>query len=268
MKPTLGKVARQANDYLAGWLHRQPVVKEESLTDWLLDYFQQNTPDVRYYEFDRLEEARSSGADWDWWFLLQSGCFKIRVQAKKLRQTKDHYPELARSNQTGYQIDILLDSSAVHNFYPLYVLYAKTEGVERCVRVPEPTVLSICSAQETYDLVFGSARHRIDSKDVLALSIPLECLFCCPLVRDFASHGPESLFRHYFPVPPRGCRGEAETSNGNSHRGYEESVPRVVRTLFEMREIDSNTEGILREYQSMFAGSCGVVIVRAENAHE
>ena len=268
MKTSLGKVAHQANNYVAGWLQRQPAVKEESLTDWLLDYFHQNSPDVRYYEFDRHEEARFSGADWDWWFLLRTGCFKIRVQAKKLRRGKDHYSDLAHSNQTGYQIDTLLDSSAAHNFYPLYVLYAKTEGVERCRRLPEPTVLSICSAQEAYELVFGSARRRIESGDVLALTIPLECLFCCPLVRDFPSHGPEELFRHYFQVAPRGRRQEEEVPDDRTRRGYEESVPRIIRSLFEMPEINSNTEGILREYQSMFTGSHGVTIVRVDHERE
>ena len=264
----LGEVARLANDYVAGWLQRQPAVKEESITDWLLDYFHQSSPDVRYYEFDRHEEARFSGADWDWWFLLRRGCFKVRVQAKKLRRGKDHFTELARYNQTGYQIDLLLDSSAAHNFYPLYVLYAKTEGVERCTRASEPTVLSICSAQETYELIFGAARRRIESKDVLALTIPLECLFSCPLAREFPSHGPERLFRHYFQVSPEARRGEAEASDDGSRRGYEESVPHIIRSLFEMREVNSNSEGILLEYQSMFAGSRGVTVVRVEHERE
>ncbi|MCX6829579.1 MAG: hypothetical protein NT002_09905 [candidate division Zixibacteria bacterium] len=265
MKTAIGIVAREANDYVAGWLQRQPAVKEESITDWLLDFFQQKTPDVRYYEFDRHEEARFSGADWDWWFLLRNGCFKMRVQAKKIKPGKDHYSELARSNQTGYQIDLLLDSSAQHNFYPLYVLYARTEGVERCQRPPRPIVLSICSAQETYELVFGSARRRIESGDILALSIPLECLFCCPLVLDFRSHGPQELFRRYFMVSPRGRRGKTDAEDADFRRGYEESIPRIIRTLFEMREINDNTEGNLREYQSIYAGTRGVTIVRVEN---
>lgn len=268
MKNTLGQVARQANDYIAGWLHRQPAVKEESITDWLLDYFHQNSPNVRYYAFDRHEEARSSGADWDWWFLLRTGCFKIRVQAKKLRRGRDHYSELTRSNQTGYQIDQLLDSSACHNFYPLYVTYAKTEGVERCRRVSEPTVLSMCSAQDTYELLFGSARRRIESSDMLALTIPLECLFSCPLVCDFSSHGPEELFRHYFQVAPRGRGVESDTPDDRPRRGYEDTVPPIILSLFEAREINNNTEGVLRHYQSSFAGSRGITIVRIHHEPE
>ncbi len=113
MKQKLNEIAFDANDYIAGWIQRQPTVKEESITDWLLDYFHQRAPNVRYYEFNRIEEARYTGADWDWWFLLRKGCFKVRVQAKKLRYGKDHFPALARENQGGCQIDLLLDSIAL-----------------------------------------------------------------------------------------------------------------------------------------------------------
>jgi len=68
--------------------------------------------------------------------------------------------------------------------------------------------------------------------------------------------------------PARGRRGEAEAPDDSSRRGYEESVPRIIRSLFEMREINSNTEGILHEYQAMFAGSRGVTVVRVEHEHE
>jgi hypothetical protein len=264
MMTTICNIAREANNYAEGWLRRQPAVKEESITDWLLDFFQQKTPNIRYYEFSRFEEAKFSGADWDWWFLLRNGCFKMRVQAKKLRMGKDHYSGLARSNQTGYQIDLLLDSSAQHNFYPLYSLYAKTEGTERCGGLNGHVVLSICSAQEIYDLVFGSARRRIESQDILALSIPLECLFCCPLVRNHPSDGPQDLFSHYFKAP-RGRKEKADVEDVDSERGYEESIPKIISKLFEMHEINDNTEGILREYQQMYAGSRGVTLVRVED---
>jgi len=66
-------------------------------------------------------------------------------------------------------------------------------------------------------------------------------------------------------VSPRGRRGDEEAQDDRPRRGYEESVPHVIRSLFEIREINSNTEGILREYQSMFAGSRGVTIVRVDD---
>ena len=163
---SLYELAEEAVNYTAGWMSRQPAVKEESITDWLLDFFDQNSSLIQYYQFNRHEEARSSGADWDWWFWLQKGCFKIRVQAKKVKKNHDHYEDLARSNMTGYQLDTLLNSSTIYNFYPIYSLYGFSENVERCrmlsYRIPSnKSCLFICSAQEVYDLVFGSARKRI-----------------------------------------------------------------------------------------------------------
>jgi len=261
----LGSISREANDYVAGWIRRQPTVKEESITDWLLDFFHQKTPNIRYYEFNRFEEARFSGADWDWWFLLRNGCYKIRVQAKKIRRGKDHFLELARSNQTGYQIDLLIESSSRYNFYPLYVLYGNTEGVERCPKHSKCTVLSICSAQEVYKLLFGTKRHRVDSRDVLSLSIPLECLFTCPLVCNFSINGPEILFQHYFNSSREGKEKNSKRIDTDARQGYDVSVPNIIRLLYQMGEINDNTERILREYQSMFSGSKRVSIVRIQD---
>jgi hypothetical protein len=260
MNRKLGEVTRRANDYVARWLDRHPAVKEESLTDWLPDFLEENSPDVRYYEFDRCEETSFLGADWDWWLLLENGCFRVRVQAKKLQLGKNYYPELIQSNQTDSQIDLLLDSSAAKGFYPLYLFYAKPEDFERCRVLPTPTALTICGAQEIYELAFGTPRHHIEYEDIRALSVPLECLFYCPVTRDFPANGPEQFFRHYFQTPLRGRIEEAEVPGDDLHRGYEENVPRIIRSLLKMRERDAKTECVLREYRSMFEGSRGVVI--------
>jgi hypothetical protein len=256
---TLCETAESASQYVTGWLQRQPAVKEESITDWLLDYLDQHSSQIRYYQFTRHEEARSSGADWDWWIISRHGCFKLRVQAKKVKQHVDQYTDLARSNTSGYQIDMLLDSSASLNFYPIYSLYGFSEGVERCQRTSRPESLHICSAQEVYDLLFGGPRSRVEANSLLGLSIPLPCLFCCPLSRDRPQGGPGELFRNYFRThpKPRGAEGDGKP---DPDRGFEERTPEIIKRMFEVREINSNTEGILREYQSMFAGSKGVVI--------
>lgn len=258
---SLCQIARDASSYVAGWLQRQPALKEESITDWMLDYFVQHSSEVRYYQFTRHEEARISGADWDWWFLLRRGCFKIRTQAKKVQRGHDHYRDLARFNQTGCQIDLLLESSAQFNFYPIYAWYGFGEGSERCSRITPPAALFIASAQETYDLVFGSPRRRIESSDLLSLSIPLPCLFCCPLVSNFPNGSPSRLFDHYFQVPPRASL-EGKDSEPERKRGFEREVPSVVASLFEMKKVNSNTIGIVDEYRSMFPGSNGISITQ------
>ncbi len=256
---TLRETTEAASQYVTGWLQRQPSVKEESITDWLLDYLDQHCSQIRYYQFSRHEEGRSSGADWDWWILSRRGCFKLRVQAKKVKRNVDHYPDLARSNRNGYQLDILLDSSASHNFYPIYSLYGFSEGKERCQRTSRPESLHICSAQEVYDLLFGGPRSRVESSSLLELSIPLPCLFCCPLSREQPYGGPGALFENYFRTAPK-PRGEGADGEPLRGRGYEENTPEIIKIMFEVEVINSNTVGILREYQSMFAGSDGVVI--------
>jgi hypothetical protein len=264
MNKKLGEVARQANNYVARWIEKHPAVKEESLTDWLPDFLEQNSPNVQYYELDQHEEKCSSGFDWDWWFLLEYGCFRARVKAKKLQLLKDYYSELTQSIQTGCQIDLLLDSSAAKQFYPLYLFYAKPDDVERCRVLPTPTALSICGAQEIHKLAFGTPCHHIECRDICAVTFPLECLFYCPVTRDFPPNGPEQPLLHYFQTPLRGCLGDMEAPGDDRHRGYAKSVPRIIRSLFKMREGNSNTERILRDYQSMFEGSRGVVIFDME----
>ena len=159
-------------------------------------------------------------------------------------------------------IIILLNSSSAQNFYPLYSVFGHPEGVERCQRPPGPVSLHICSAQEVYDLLFNVARHRIESTDILRLTIPMECLFCCPLVHEGPEIGPRNLFDHYFQIPPRDIRNEKVEENNNRNRGYEETVPELITRLFEMKEINDNTAGLIHEYRSMYPGSNALSIVK------
>jgi hypothetical protein len=258
----LCQISRDANDYITGWMNRQPEVKEESITDWLLDFYTQHTNEIRYYQFNRYEEGRHTGADWDWWILLRNGCFKLRIQAKKIRLGHNHYTDLTRNNQNGFQIDILLNSSSEYNFYPLYSIYGHSEGVERCQHPKRPLSLHICSAQEVYDLIFNAPRRRINSSDILQLTIPLECLFCCPLVRDGAGIGPRKLFDHYFGIPPLGRNNEEQDDNFNRNRGFEQNVPRNIASLFEMKETNDNSIGLIEEYRSMYPGSKALGIIK------
>lgn len=47
------------------WLSEQISVGEESIADWLLYQISKNISCVRYIKFNRLHEARGTGADWD-----------------------------------------------------------------------------------------------------------------------------------------------------------------------------------------------------------
>ena len=75
---------RGSSLYVRKWLVRQPSVKEESITDWLLFDISENIKSVYYQAFTRHEEARKTGADWEWWFVFRDFAMKLRIQAKKL----------------------------------------------------------------------------------------------------------------------------------------------------------------------------------------
>jgi len=54
---------------LAQWRREQPNVGEESLTDYLLWQVSRHLECVKYVKFTRHQEARFTGADWEWWFV-------------------------------------------------------------------------------------------------------------------------------------------------------------------------------------------------------
>ncbi len=264
MTDKLHKVSLDASSYASGWLKRQPGVKEESITDWLLDFFDQNSNQIRYYQFNRHEEAKLSGADWDWWILYPNnkGCFKIRVQAKRLRKGHNHYLDITRANKSGYQIDMLLDSSSRLNFYPIYAHFGLSEGVERCTSTPAPESLFLSSAQEMYDLVFGRPRMKIESKDILKMCIPMPCLFGCPLIHEHNKI--MSLFNHYFKSKPRNLP-ETNNQDDNYNRGFEFEIPPLIQELSRVDEQGQISHGLANEYQNNYEGSNAVAIFRVES---
>ena len=128
--------------------------------------------------------------------------------------------------------------------------------------------LFICSAQEVYDLVSGPSKKRIESSDLLKLSIPLQCLFCHFSVTNNFSDGFPGLFHFFFLPPLASDRAEPE-----EQRGYEDEVPSIIIDLLEAREHAGDTQigdstrdiqDVLSQYQHEFIGTNGVAIVRIE----
>ncbi len=53
------------------WMQKQPNVKEESLTDWMLYNVSEKCKYFYYKTFSKNEEAYN-GADWEWWVLTEN----------------------------------------------------------------------------------------------------------------------------------------------------------------------------------------------------
>lgn len=221
--PQLCDVFRQSATYVHTWLAQQPGVKEESITDWLLYDISKNATEVSYVAFTRHEEARTTGADWEWWILFSDGAIRLRVQAKRLFDTKDNYPELARTNMHGLQIAKLLDDSNSVNAFPLYAFYHTGQSGSPCPgRSQTPEGVHLASAFRVDQSLLQTRRH-VSSGDALALASQISCLVCCPMSTGSATAFVQHLKR-YHALPD---------SSAPQSIGFHAKVPQFVISLVE-----------------------------------
>ena len=165
------------------WAERQENVKEETLTDWLLDRANFSRF-VFYHSFTRHQEA-FQGADWEWWIVSGKRGFAMRIQAKRLHAGENHRSALAYENRHGLQIDHLLNSSRSKGLTPLYCFYnAEPNLITRC-KCPQETHgkegILLASAVQMYNLLSNSSKRGIYTHDISDFLIPLSCIVCCPL---------------------------------------------------------------------------------------
>jgi len=242
---------RVSSKYVRDWLRRQPAAKEESLTDWLLYDVSRRIPRIVYWAFSRHEEARQTGADWEWWLLFADGAFAMRVQAKKLSTVRDNYPGIAHSNRHGMQIDALMVSSERNNCAPFYAFYAAEANHVKCARTILDEGVFMAAGQSVYDAFILPARRDVRCDDALSLALPLSCFACCPLttqgddrpdapepatVGPMTADGWRSFITRYFHTrKTANDRGSAAESQ-NDIAGFHTTVPLYVAAVLEHRK--------------------------------
>lgn len=171
-----------SSEYIKRWIQKQPNVKEESLTDWLLYNLSDNVPGIYYIAFSRVEEARTTGADWEWWFIFNEKSFKFRVQAKKGDSTGDNYPAIAYTNKYGLQIEKLIEDARNHNCIPFYAFYTDSTPPNICRQYYGDDGVFISGANILYQDFIQVPRVQVNISQVLSRSIPLSCFFCYELI--------------------------------------------------------------------------------------
>jgi len=245
MMPVCRYVARLSY-HLYQWELQQPNVGEESLTDFLLWQISQ-LPFVKYRKFSKREEGQQTGADWEWWFVDRYHALGLRVQAKRLRQNgKENFRLLAHKTRHGYQIEMLINSSKKKNLLPFYVFYWPGTMKVRCRlnRGREEgafltTAFDICySPVRMCDFLRGNARQKeqasLNSGDLLSISNPLSCLFCCPAVEARLYTPTTALFefiRMYWPII------DDYRENPDQPLGLHERPPRYIQVLLDSERI-------------------------------
>jgi hypothetical protein len=237
-------VLRQSSIYIFNWMNKQSKVKEESLTDWLLFDLSERSKRIHYILFNRHEEGRVTGADWEWWFVSNNSSLRIRVQAKIAVERKDLYPELLRQNQHGFQIDKLLIDAQIQNAIPMYAFFSPVHAENICdLNLLQPEGVYLASANRINSEFILPGKKKILAKDILAISNPLSCISCCPLSKNKIYTNkidqveiPIHYFQQYYPE---------EFGSENEQQGVHETIPRYVRALLSS---NLNTNSELRDF--------------------
>jgi hypothetical protein len=197
-------------------------IGEESITDYLLLDLHRHSAHPSYLrKWSRWVEGRSTGADWDWWFVrpdLSAGV-GLRIQAKRIDLASQTFNELGHKNQHGFQIDMLESSAATAGMHPLYCLYLASDR-------PPTTGRSACGSYLLGDSpdgwtgdplhVYGcsvlgtrAAKSAIEAKDarlepLWPFLLPWSCLVCCQGLGTDLIERVDAGARHVYGSPPRG----------------------------------------------------------------
>ncbi len=231
-----------ASSYISRWIAAQPSVGEESITDWLLYTLSSNIAPLKYKKFTKHQEARTTGADWEWWIVGASQSIRLRIQAKKLKPKGDNYPSLAYSNAHGLQIEKLLSDASRMNALAFYAFYSEPLsssflcGGNPSTRTANPAVL--LAAAKTLETHFVKpARKYVSTSDIASKCNPYECLVCCPrsmAPRNDAIRGIYGHIRHYYSE----MFEPEENSNSSALIGLHDRLPLFVRSLLESKGED------------------------------
>ena len=238
------KEVKKISEYIRDWISKQPAVKEESLTDYLLFQLSEKVSRIRYKAFTRQEEAKTTGADWEWWIILSNNCaYKLRVQAKK--GFPDNYPHIAHSNKYGLQIEKLLEDAINTNSMPLYAFYTNGIGQVMCPLGINDEGVYMAGANKVYSSFIQGIRQKISIQSVLSISNPLSCFFCCPLVEEKGVRFSD-FFEKYYDAESREeiqrtLNLEYEELNGKpTMLGLHKSIPNYVSILIDQENNKEN----------------------------
>ncbi|XOB66206.1 DUF6615 family protein [Deferribacteres bacterium DY0037] len=241
---------RESSLYVRKWISRQPHVNEESITDWLLFEIEDKIPGVYYTAFTHDEDAKITGADWEWWFIFHQYSIRLRIQAKKLKEERNNYNSIAYKNAYGFQIDKLLDDAQVKNYIPLYALYVSRVKDTKCGRNITDEGGYLAGAKMIKDKFIVNGATRVSAKDLLSESIPLSCLCGCPNA-DLRSLSPmKRLFQRYFKSKLRFLRENSDINSYFSH----EKLPKYVEAFLDCQASDEQIENWEESYKDEISG--------------
>lgn len=207
-------------------------VKEESITDFLVWKWRELDKRfnyIRVHSFDHEEENSRTGADFDieLWLVGRQNHIALAVQAKKfLKRTDSYVTRLRYPRGTKNQLNKLMSYSSSTNRHPFYFIYSLPGPLSRTMCPGKPGELGAvftADARRIEEYADGKHGRRVTRDQLLGITNPFHCMFCCPL-----AHG-GGYFGHYFDHP-------RQELNSN------ESLPSYVRRLLQQGDTPINVE--------------------------
>lgn len=246
---TTCQVFDQLSSNVFKWVKSQKTVGEETLTDWFLYNISLNLKFISYFKFKRHEEARQTGADWEWWFVENNKGICFRVQAKKLQKDKDNYDSLSYTNRYGLQIEKLIQDSITRNAIPFYSFYSATDSLPTmlCNRIKTTENkhgIFISPATKMYDRFILNGRAKVNSDDILSCAHPISCLICCNACENISDN--ITIDDIYSKIREQFGYALDTISNSNSP-GWHEEIPGYVSTM-----IDSDPKELSKWFESEY----------------
>ena len=243
---------KYASIYVKEWIDRQPNVKEETLTDWLLMQVSYKINRIYYQSFSRHQESRTTGADWEWWFLYPHIVYRFRVQAKKMYLNNATSLKYKWKKATQRQINRLLQDARNTNSIPLYAFYANNITVTACFQGITNEGVYLSSANELFQNFIRPDTKKITKDDISRLSIPLSCMLCCELIQ---KTGFDAFVDKYFKLTP------SLYSNYPNLGKYDYgNIPPYLTTILKFRE-GQLPDWFDEEYKNKLEGVNAIMVV-------
>jgi hypothetical protein len=236
-------------------------ISEESITDFLLLDLKRALPhSIFMRKFSKAVEGRTTGADWEWWFVGQNRGFGMRVQAKRLSAGTKRYEDLGRlaGKKSGKrQIDLLLDDARKSNLYASYCFYNFWESSVpppdwKCGSFPPDPRMFGCAIADAVAIKGLISKNANDLQSVAQHCLPWSCLVCCEgFVKKPTDSFPDRT-RNLVEAFLAGQDGASTNENPVPQVIEREQWPSYITSILEAREIEEierpenrNIDGVL-----------------------
>jgi hypothetical protein len=224
---------KDSSEEVFNWISKQKEVGEESITDWSLYNANKLDGRIQYQQFNRHEEAKNTGADFELWILTNTIYFKARIQAKRLRPGIDNYKGITYSNKYGLQINKLITDASRGGFRPLYAFYNNENHTSKCSLNILDEGIYLADANKIHSDIVSVPKRTISSSHLISMSLPFSCWFCCKLYDSKHNGTFEDFLKLYY----------SENQNSETD-GYTIELPTYIKESLRFAEIKK--DGILK----------------------